>query len=148
MSEFCREMFEDVKLFVAPEMPLSELASGGFSKKIVVCAACELDFAQRKDFLAKIFAAAKLDLGKDAFYAEIPGGEPIALMRFAKAKDADFVLVFGLHPAQMGISADLKKYQPTLFLGTTLLFADKLSTLEPDKELKMKLWNALKIMFL
>ena len=100
------------------------------------------------DFLKKILLAAGLDLEQDTLLAQIQETEQSSFLPKAKEKHPDTVLVFGPSPEQIGLNIQIPRYQPTPFYGTVLLFADKLSALEPDKTRKTNLWQALKQMYL
>lgn len=141
-------MFTDELFFLAPEGDFLANAAGGFARQVLVVAVAEPSFQQGRDFLAKVLAAAKLDFERDTLFAEIPENEPIALTRTAQRKHATVVLVFGVPPKQAGLNVQVNFYQPFQFGGTTFLFSEKLSLLEPDRDRKGKLWNALKIIFL
>lgn len=141
-------MFTDELLFIAPEGDFLANAAGGFARQVLVVSVSEPGFVQGREFLAKVLAAAKLDFGKDTLFVEIPENEPLALVRAAQRKHAGVVLVFGILPAQAGLNVQANYYQPFQFGGTTFLFSEKLSLLEPDRDRKGKLWNALKIIFL
>lgn len=139
----------DELIFLAPERRISELAQGQFARRIWVLALAEpAAGALHRDFLAKVLAAANLNLDKDTLFAEIPPSEPVHFSGVLQHNKPAQVLVFGLSPAQIGLTAAIPPYRPVEFYGSTWLFADALSTLEPDKNLKGQLWACLKQMFL
>jgi len=135
-------------LFIAAEKPACSTAIGNFARQIMVLALEEPNAAANRDFLTKVLAAAQLNLAEDTLFAEIPAGEARALAPDLKEHQPKHVLVFGLSPAQLGLSFEIPVYQPFVFYGHTWLFADKFSALEPDKNKKTQLWTALKQMFL
>jgi len=142
-------MFSEKDLiFQVPERSVLDFTSGGFAQQILVVAAAEPGYPGNRDFLAKILAAARLDLEKDTLFAEVPAGESVSLLPAIKHKHAGHILVFGLSAAQLGIVAEITPYQPQIFYGATFLFADALSVLEPDKTRKGNLWLALRQIFL
>lgn len=139
----------DELIFVAPEHSVFERAEGNFARRLWVLALAEPAFsAANRDFLSKVLAAANFNFEKDTLFAEIPASEPVNFSTDLKRKQPDYVLVFGLPPAQLGLTIDLSLYHPLVFYGATWLFADALSVLEPDKNRKGLLWSALKQMFL
>ncbi len=135
-------------LFLTAEKSALAAAKGGFDKKVAVLMLEEPNVYSNRDFLEKILTAARLNLAQDAFLAEIPGGEPRALAPDLVEHQPKQVLVFGLSPAQLGLSFETQAYQPLAFYGCTWLFADPLSAIESDKNKKTQLWSALKQMFL
>lgn len=139
----------DELIFLAPERRASGLAEGGFARRVWILALAEPPFAAaNRDFLAKVLAAVQLNFEKDTLFAEIPASEPFNFSTDLKHKQPEYVLVFGLPPAQLGLTIEMSLYRPVLFYGATWLFADALSVLEPDKNRKGQLWSALKQMFL
>lgn len=137
----------ELLFFTAEKSALAE-AEGGFARRVAVLALEEPGAAANRDFLAKVLTAASLNLAQDALLAEIPAGESRALAPDLTERRPNQVLVFGLSPAQLGLSFEVQAYQPLAFYGCQWLFADKLSALEPDKAKKTQLWSALKQMFL
>lgn len=135
-------------LFRIPDKSVLEKASGGFARRIFVLALQEPDYPGGIDFLSKILTAARLNLEKDTLFAVIEPTEAPALLPAITQKQAQTILVFGLPLSQLGIQAEIPLYQPQIFYGTTFLCADKLSILEPDKNRKGKLWQALQHLFL
>ncbi|MFN0036459.1 MAG: hypothetical protein ACKVUS_15445 [Saprospiraceae bacterium] len=135
-------------LFLAAEKTALAEAQGGFARQVMVLALQEPSDAANRDFLAKVLAAANLNLAQDALLAEMPAGEPRALAPDLKERQPKQVLVFGLSPAQLGLSFEVQAYQPISFYGCTWLFAHRLSAIESDKAKKTQLWAALKQMFL
>ena len=139
----------DELIFIAPDRRVSDLSQGHFSRRIWVLALTEpVAAAANRDFLAKVLAAANLNLDKDTLFAEIPPSEPVHFSADLQHNKPAQVLVFGLPPAQIGLSAEFPLYRPIEFYGCTWLFADALSVLEPDKTRKGQLWACLKQMFL
>lgn len=135
-------------LFLTPEKTALANAVGGFSRNLIVLALEEPNATANRDFLTKVLAAANLNLAQDALFAEIPSNESRALAPDLNAFKPKQVLVFGLSPAQLGLTFEMQTYQPCAFYGSTWLFADQLSALEPDKSKKTQLWSALKQIFL
>jgi hypothetical protein len=135
-------------IFATPAQLPNEIAKGGFAKGIWVLALAEAQQTGNTDFLKKVLGAAQLDLERDTLFAEIPENEPIDMAACLRIKPAAQVLVFGIPPKQLGLHLQAPAFQPFAFYGTTWLFADALSVLEPDKTKKGMLWTALKTMFI
>lgn len=139
----------DELIFAAPEHTASLFSKGGFARRVWVLLLAEPQLLEaNRDFLAKVLAAANLNVERDTLFAEIPANEAIGFSSDLKSKQPEYVLVFGLPPAQLGLTIELPLFRPIPFYGTTWLFADALSILEPDKNKKSQLWSALKQMFL
>jgi hypothetical protein len=139
----------DDLIFLASERTASDLSEGGFARRMWVLALDEPAISgANKEFLAKVLAAASLNLEKDTLFAEIPASEPVNFSTDLKRKQPEYVLVYGLPPSQLGLTIEAPLYRPVVFYGVTWLFADALSVLEPDKNRKGQLWSALKQMFL
>ncbi len=136
-------------LILAPEQSLFTTATGGFARQVLVLSLADATTAPTtRPFLAKILAAAQLDLENDALFVELPTGQPVSLLTDARQKKPEHVLVFGLPAPQLGLNMDIIPYQPFVFQQITFLFADTLSVLEGSKEKKGALWTALKSIFL
>lgn len=133
-------------VFRVAEVPVTDLAKGNFTKKILILALSEPNNPGNIEFVTKILSAAGLALSEDTLFAEITAGT--AVNCFAGLPERPkFILVFGLQPAQVGLKALAQPYQPFTINGCTWLFSDALSVLEPDRAKKGKLWEALKALF-
>lgn len=135
-------------LFLAADKTAFQGASGGFARKVGVLMLEEAMAAANRDFLEKVLQAAQLNLANDTLLAEIPAGESRLIAPDLQAKKPAQLLIFGIPPAQLGLSIEISQYHPTPFLGCTWLFADNLSTLAADVTKKKQLWSALQQMFL
>ena len=138
----------DELVFIAPERGVESFAEGQYARQILVLTLDEPASPNNRDFLAKIFAAAQLDLYRDSLFAQVPAHEPLSMPPFIREKRPAHILVFGLSPAQLGLTLQVPLYQAIGFYNTTWLFADALSALEPDKAKKGQLWTVLKAIFL
>jgi hypothetical protein len=135
-------------LFLAPDFAWLAGARGGFARRVLVVLRTDPEFPGGEAFTARILASARLDLERDVLLAGIGPEEPFSLLPALKEKHPEYVLVFGFTPAECGLHLDLPCYRPTPFYQTNLLFADRLAVLEPDKDRKGQLWQALKQWFL
>ncbi|MBL7807921.1 MAG: hypothetical protein JNN28_08915 [Saprospiraceae bacterium] len=141
-------LFNQELIYIAAEKTALSNAEGNFARKVAVLALQEPSSAANREFLTKVLAAANLNLTQDTLLAEIPAQEPVCIAPDLQQRKPGHILVFGISPAQLGLSIQISLYQPTAFYGATWLFADALSTLEPDKNRKSQLWNGIKTMFL
>jgi len=135
-------------LFLTAEKTAFQVASGAFARQVGVIMLEEATSAANRDFLEKVLQAAQLNLANDTLLAEIPAGEPRQIAPDLQEKKPTHLLIFGISPAQLGLSIEIKPYQPTPFYGCIWLFADNLSILASDVTKKKQLWAALQQMFL
>jgi hypothetical protein len=138
----------DDLLFLAPDQSAQALFAGGFARKILLLVQAEPQFPGNQDFLVKILAAAQVNPEKDTLWATVDIHTSISLTPVLKLKQPDQILVFGFTPQMLGLQVDIPLYRPTDFYGTTWLFAEALSVLEPDKARKGMLWKSLQQLFL
>ncbi|MBL7828349.1 MAG: hypothetical protein JNJ57_17085 [Saprospiraceae bacterium] len=137
----------NIEIVLAADKTLPELGSGAYQKQVVVLALAEPESPVNKSFLDKVFAAANLDLGKDTLYVEVDPQTPINCFAGVSPQPL-YIIVFGLPMVQVGIKVQAQFYQPFSLSGTTWLFADPVSVLEPNRDKKGQLWAALKNLFL
>lgn len=139
-------LFESV--YIVPDQNILSQAVGGGAKNIFILARAEASADENMTFLAKILAATHTLPERDALLVWWPAGQPVSLLPVLHGKQPEKMLIFGFTPAEVGLRIDAALYQPCVFYGTTWLFAEALSVLEPDKARKMQLWTALKQIFL
>jgi len=139
---------ENDKIYKAEPKSLLEIARGEYTKRVLVVMQEEPAYPGNLEFVKKILGAAGLDLEKDTLFAPVVMSESALVLPALKTKHPDQVLVFGLVPAQLGLNIQASFYKPVSFLGTTFLFAEKLSVIESDKSRKTGLWQALRQIFL
>lgn len=60
---------------------------------------------------------------------------------------ATHIICFGLAPQDIGLQIQSKLFRVTQFDNRKILFAEKLSILMDDRDMKLKLWSSLKSMF-
>jgi hypothetical protein len=94
-------------------------------------------------FLTKLLAACHLHLGDVGIlnfhsYSSTSCNDMLAF--FSPAT----VLLFGVTPAEFGLPVSFPEFQVQKVKDTTYIFSPAIETIEPDKSLKGKLWNALK----
>ncbi len=134
-------------VYCVPEKPLVQIVQGGFSKRIIVIAACTSAEEIDKAFLEKILAAVGLDFYKDTLFAAALPSRLIGLGEFMRKEHPQAILVFGANLFDLGLNINIPKYQPTKFYTSYFLVADTLPEIAVSKEKKSLLWNALKKMF-
>ncbi len=94
-------------------------------------------------FLTKLLAACNLNLAD------------VAIMNFHDKQSAQFndiinffeprsVLLFNVNPATFGMPMNFPEYQVQAYKDARFVFSPALETIEPDKNLKAKLWGCLK----
>lgn len=141
-------MFSDRDLlFQVAESTDMPVFSGQYAKKVLLVALDEPEANDNQLFVQKLLQAANIQLASDTFFCLLKDSEKLQLGALIKKKQPDQVLIFGVNPAQLSLHIAIKPYQPVIFYETTLLFADKLSVLAPNKDLKTKMWTAMKEIF-
>lgn len=142
-NTFLNILHFDVKL------PLDDDFFGNNQKNLMIVIA---DENEKNDdniaFLSKIIAAIKHDLDNDAIRLFLENDAKMSINSSITHYNSKNVLIFGLGNTQLGIFIQQKKYQPFEVQGVRYLFADSLSEMQIQKELKGALWDALKRMFL
>lgn len=136
----------DTLLFLTHSHSVAEMGRGAYGKKVLVLTLSEPDSPGNRAFLEKILAAAGLELAQDTLLVEVPIGMPLNCFA-SLAVPPEAVLVFGLPPAQIGLTALTTPYQVCHLNRCHWLFADALSVLEPNRDKKGQLWLALKSLF-
>ena len=132
---------------------LLQQCEGSNQKKLLVVFDENDENEERKEFLKKILAAAQFDLQKDTLLLKITPKDSFSFIAFrTKAADRfgeiDNMLVFGFPQKHFGINVNSQNYQPFHFYGCGFLFADALSELEKNKNLKAALWQGMQQLFL
>jgi len=126
---------------------------GGNQKNTLIVINSSEENQEQIEFLKKILGAAKLDFENDILLLKITPKEGFSFisMRTKAADrfgDIDNMLVFGFGPTHFGLNLQVQKYQPFHFSKCGFLFADALSALEKDKNLKGALWSGMQTLFL
>ena len=98
-------------------------------------------------FLSKILAAVKLDLAQDLLVLEGDSSSTFSFFDLKEGQQIDKAIIFGYAPKFIGIHLLINKYEVTTINNCQFLFADGLEKISNDKQLKGKLWGALKGMF-
>ncbi|MBP5999391.1 MAG: hypothetical protein KA534_02950 [Sediminibacterium sp.] len=101
------------------------------------------------DLLTSILNACKLTIADIALINL--SNKNFSLHQILEQAPSDFVLIFDINPTQLKIKLPTKLYSPILLGATQLLFCNNLSNMQgidqDSKVEKMKLWNALKLIF-
>jgi hypothetical protein len=96
------------------------------------------------EMLDKMVAALNLDSDKIEY---LVFHNMIALSEIVNTFEAQNVLVFGATPNDLSLNMELKTYTCYNFDSFKLLLVNEILDVYGNKELKSKLWNALKEMF-
>jgi hypothetical protein len=96
-------------------------------------------------FLTNVLAACKLSIA-DIGIINSYETEQAGLQNIINS-EARNVLLFGVEPPAIGLPINFPPFQLQRFNNRTYLHAPALSEIENEKELKIRLWNALKLMF-
>jgi len=120
---------------------------GSNQKKLLVVYNSNKTKAESMEFLKKILGAAKFDIQDDILLLGTTSKQGFSFISIQTKVPFDNLLVFGFPPSYLGLNLDLKTYQPIHFNNCGFLFADDLSILESDKQLKGALWLGMKELF-
>ncbi len=146
--------FLDFDLYQVPEA--DELASrcfGGGAKNVLIILATPPELREETEaFVAKVFAAAAIDIHKDALLLYVKPDESFNLAQLSRQKDIRYVLAFGVPTLQMSVPAVVPPYQPVELENLTLLLAHDITAIAEErqrggKQLSGALWNGLKLLF-
>jgi len=146
--------FLDFDLFIAPDADvLGERCFGGGAKGVLVILRTPAALREEMEaFAGKVFAAAQIDLPKDALLLYLQANEHFSLANLCREKGLSHVIAFGIPAADMSVQALAQAYQPVEIEGIQLLLAHDISAIYEErqqggKQMSGALWNALKLMF-
>jgi hypothetical protein len=97
-------------------------------------------------FLVAMLTACKLTLA-DVAIVNIHNQQGQDQKKLVENFKSRVVFLFGIDPVSFGLPLSFPEFQIQAFAGATYLFTPPLSELENDKELKRKLWESLKRLF-
>lgn len=106
----------------------------------------DMDDKDHLDFLSKILSAVQLEFDK-ILSLEMNKKELFKYPTTIDNNKVDTVIIFGLDPNQLCINFLNTKYNIEKMNDSKFLFADNLSSISANKELKKKLWLSLKELF-
>ena len=153
-NDISRGQFMDFSVVHLKEpKEILEKCIGSNQKKLLVVYNEKDESPERTEFLKKILGAAKFDMSEDILLLKLTEKEPFSFISLrTKAADhlggIDNMLVFGFEPSHFGLNLDVQKYQSFSFYDSGFLFADALSVLEKEKQLKGALWGGMQALFL
>ena len=98
-------------------------------------------------FLRKILQAVQLDYDKDILSLSGDTSLTFSISDILTDRATSKVIVFGFPPTQIGLHLNLPKYQAHKVGPCTYLFADALSAIEQQSNLKKLLWEGLQVLF-
>lgn len=99
---------------------------------------------QFDDTLGKMLLAVK-ESKDDVLIKKLP--ENLSFSALYKATNVRWLMAFGFDPKVLALNINNEKYRVFKLDDCNLLFADKLSDVLSNKNLKLKLWAAQKLMF-
>ena len=121
--------------------------TGSNQKKLLVVYNSNKTKAESIEFLKKILSAAKFDIKDDILLLGTTSKQGFSFISMRTKVAFDNILVFGFPPTYLGLNIDINSYQPIHFNDCGFLFADDLSLLESNKQLKGELWMGMKELF-
>jgi len=96
------------------------------------------------EMLDKMVAALNIDRSKIEY---LVFNNMITLTELVNSYEAQNVLVFGATPTDLSLNMELRTYEHYSFNSFKLLLVNNILDVYGNKDLKSKLWNALKEMF-
>ena len=128
--------------YVSEEPDPVKRCTGTNNKKLLIVSENSLE-EEHLELLGKILRAVQHDLKSDTLLLKQAENQPLNLNDIYNDQTVEKVLVFGLSATLLGLNVDYTPYQSFDLAGRTYLFADQLSKIALQKELKAALWNAL-----
>ncbi len=98
-------------------------------------------------FLKKVLQSVQLDFDQDVLSLQGSASTTFSITDLYQNTSITKILVFGFVPTQIGLQLNLSKYQAYPINTRTYLFADPLSAIADNKNLKGQLWKGLQSMF-
>jgi hypothetical protein len=98
-------------------------------------------------FLTKMMTAVRLDLEQEVCLCHLSADQGASVAGLVSTYKPRHILVFGVPAPALGLRINILPYQPVNFYDTDWIFADALPVLEHDKDLKGRLWTAMKQVF-
>ena len=143
-----KSIFSNHQLFVVPETTDGQLPGSGKNlKQLLVLYRKEEESESLKELLGKILSAAKFDIGQDVRLVELSSDELFSFTTLQSEEPNKYVIILGLTPKQLGLHFTFEKYTPFHHIDCDFLVADSLSAISENRELKARLWNAMKTLF-
>lgn len=137
-------LFFNYNIFNIQDAEEVKIFGSGNKKMLVLVQTEEFKDEQQLSFLGKILKAAQYDLNDDVYCLPLSAETNISLAYFLRKYQIEHVLIFGLSLQKMGIYAAFRKYVFTNLQGVKILYADDLTLLQQQVQLKAALWEALK----
>ncbi len=130
--------------------PINNIVSLGNNLKKIVLLVTSAEAIYLPDdelnFLLGILNACKLSMA-DVALINISKNPSVTYQQVAKHFKAEKIFLFGLSPEVLGLPLQFPHYQIQHFNNQVYLSSVSLTTLQTEKEEKLKLWNCLKKIF-
>lgn len=132
---------------------VAQRCTGTNEKKILIVFQTGENEAAMRAFLAKMLAAAQLDLEKDVCTLSIMPFEKISFSRLRHQFDIQTCLAFGIPPEHLGIYMQIKPYELLEYNALRFVFVDDLQAVfeerqQGGKQMSGALWKVLQMLFL
>jgi len=138
--------FLDFKIIHKEEISaILDLCTGKNQKKVFLL--YDHKEANQLPFLSKILAAVKLNLTEDVLLMEGQSNSTFSFFDLKNQQQIETAIIFDYLPKHLGLHLQLNKYEVSTINNCRFLFADGLEQISNDKQLKGKLWGALKELF-
>ncbi len=132
---------------------VAQRCTGANEQKTLIVFPTNENEAAMRTFLAKMLAAAQLDLEKDVCTLSMMPFENFSFSRLRHHFDIQTCLVFGIPSERLGIHMQIKPYELLEYNGLRLVFVDDLQAIfderqQGGKQMSGALWKVLQILFL
>lgn len=142
------QFFKPEIILIAPIREILGKVSGDNAKGVIVIAQfLESTKAEERDLLNKILKSVQLDGTKDILLVPSAPEDRFSLTALCRHTGSRTALLFGLSPGQAGFHFRTEKYAPFDINGIRGLWADPLSAIEKNRDLKNALWTGLQSLF-
>lgn len=138
---------------IAETSAIAARCTGHHAKKVLIVFQATTNEDELRVFLAKVLAAAQLNLEQDVSLLIIKLGEKISFIQMCQMFDIQTLIVFGIPPAHLGIHLQVIPYTIIQHENHRYVFVDDLQQIfeerqQGGKRLSGELWQVLKALFL
>ncbi len=146
--------FNQFEIFALPEnLDWANVLKGKQAGEVFIAYRQPDSDSEINNFLAKVLAAAKLQLEEDCTYLPLEPNQQFLLSQLPHFKTLKTAILFGLKPQEIGLQINAKPYMPVKLSNVRLIFVDDLSAIYEErqsggKKMSAMLWNILKAEFL
>lgn len=147
------DIFDFEILDIAETSAIAARCTGHNAKKVLIVFQSQENEAELQSFLAKVLAAAQLNLEQDVSLLIIKPGEKFSFIQLCQVFDIETLIAFGIPSPHLGIHLQIILYALVQHENRTYVFVDDLQQIfeerqQGGKRMSGELWQALKALFL